>query len=179
MSFRPNNIEEELPSSISLEPLSEPLSLKKCKSANELTVELTADELEVVESKFLKECNLCNCVKPPRSHHCSKCGRCVMRMDHHCPWIGNCVGLQNMKMFLLFNFYVFWVTISTVVFCSTQIIYCLQEFDAKNDQPPSTIQPYKCLKALSQTNNYFLIATVICLFLALLFMIFVLSLMVD
>jgi len=59
------------------------------------TVKLNADELEVVSNNFQKECVLCNGVKPPRTHHCSKCGRCVMRMDHHCPWIGNCVGFKN------------------------------------------------------------------------------------
>ena len=47
-------------------------------------------------------CMKCQLAKPPRTHHCSYCGRCVMRMDHHCPWIGNCVGLYNHKIFLMF-----------------------------------------------------------------------------
>ena len=28
-------------------------------------------------------CIKCSAFKPPRAHHCSICGACVMRMDHH------------------------------------------------------------------------------------------------
>lgn len=52
-----------------------------------------------------KFCQYCKEVKPPRTHHCSICGKCVMKFDHHCPWVGNCVGLLNHKLFWLFLFY--------------------------------------------------------------------------
>lgn len=50
-------------------------------------------------------CKKCVSMRPPRAHHCSICGRCVLRMDHHCPWVGNCVGLHNHKYFLMFLFH--------------------------------------------------------------------------
>jgi len=48
---------------------------------------------------------MCNKWKSARSHHCSQCERCVLRMDHHCPWVVNCVGHRNHKAFLLFCLY--------------------------------------------------------------------------
>ena len=27
----------------------------------------------------------CDCMKPARAHHCSKCGVCILKMNHHCP----------------------------------------------------------------------------------------------
>lgn len=90
-----------------------------------MTVELTEEELDLVEHKFLKECLLCNGVKPPRAHHCRKCGRCVMRMDHHCPWVGNCVGIKNLKFFLLFCLYTFALCLMVAIEYVKEVVFCL------------------------------------------------------
>jgi len=42
-------------------------------------------------------CGQCQTYKPPASHHCRICNRCVSKMDHHCPWMNNCVGAANLS----------------------------------------------------------------------------------
>ncbi|CAD6981344.1 unnamed protein product [Tilletia controversa] len=62
--------------------------------------------LAPVEDVPSRYCHWCKIVKPPRTHHCKKCGACVLKMDHHCPWVGGCVGALNYRFFLIF---VMWV----------------------------------------------------------------------
>ncbi|NP_001120250.1 palmitoyltransferase ZDHHC16 [Xenopus tropicalis] len=47
-------------------------------------------------------CRKCIAHKPARTHHCSICSRCVLKMDHHCPWLNNCVGHYNHRYFFSF-----------------------------------------------------------------------------
>ncbi|PKA48439.1 putative S-acyltransferase [Apostasia shenzhenica] len=51
-------------------------------------------------SSSVEYCDKCCSYKPPRTHHCRVCKRCVLKMDHHCTWIGNCVGYANYKCFI-------------------------------------------------------------------------------
>ncbi|XP_011500193.1 PREDICTED: probable palmitoyltransferase ZDHHC16 [Ceratosolen solmsi marchali] len=44
-------------------------------------------------------CKKCIKPKPPRTHHCSICNKCILKMDHHCPWLNNCVGHYNHRYF--------------------------------------------------------------------------------
>lgn len=56
-------------------------------------------------------CKQCNAPKPPRSHHCHVCKKCVLNMDHHCPWMNNCVGYFNYRYFFLF---LLWLELTCV-----------------------------------------------------------------
>lgn len=67
---------------------------------------LSASNSIVIEKKRHGDgprfCKKCNVFKPPRSHHCSTCKKCILKMDHHCPWIANCVGFFNHGHFIRF-----------------------------------------------------------------------------
>ncbi|KAL8602790.1 hypothetical protein ACOMHN_055173 [Nucella lapillus] len=56
-------------------------------------------------TRYLQFCDFCKGYKAPRSHHCRKCDRCVMKMDHHCPWINTCCGHWNHANFCYFLFF--------------------------------------------------------------------------
>lgn len=45
-------------------------------------------------------CSHCQTYKPPLSHHCRICNRCISRMDHHCPWMNNCIGANNFSEYI-------------------------------------------------------------------------------
>ena len=41
----------------------------------------------------LSMCSQCQTFKPPFTHHCRICNRCISRMDHHCPWVSDFLAL--------------------------------------------------------------------------------------
>lgn len=70
----------------------------------------------------LSQCDKCSSYKPPRTHHCRSCRRCILRMDHHCMWINNCVGLRNYKAFIVLVLYATMASIySSVVLVSCTV----------------------------------------------------------
>mmetsp|Transcript_14650 Transcript_14650/g.17066 ORF Transcript_14650/g.17066 Transcript_14650/m.17066 type:complete len:283 (+) Transcript_14650:717-1565(+) len=83
-----------------------------------------SDTLENANKKNYRMCLKCNSFKPGRTHHCSICRRCVVKMDHHCPWVNNCVGLGNHKFFLLFLMYVFTASIYALTIIFTRFLKC-------------------------------------------------------
>jgi uncharacterized paraquat-inducible protein A len=52
-------------------------------------------------------CGQCQTFKPPFSHHCRICNRCVSKMDHHCPWMNNCVGVGNLSKYDVVILYIY------------------------------------------------------------------------
>ncbi|KHJ97529.1 DHHC zinc finger domain protein [Oesophagostomum dentatum] len=70
---------------------------------------------------LLQWCEPCAGYKVPRSHHCSNCGRCCMKMDHHCPWINNCVGHRNHAFFVRF-------LLSAVIGCIHAVVILIASF---------------------------------------------------
>jgi len=56
----------------------------------------------------LRYCKQCRVAKPDRSHHCSRCDKCTLKMDHHCQWTLSCVGFNNYKYFLMLLFWASW-----------------------------------------------------------------------
>jgi len=69
------------------------------------SVPIDAEPLNPIAVGLAPCCSRCKSYKPPFSHHCRICNRCVSRMDHHCPWMNNCVGAANLKFFILFLIY--------------------------------------------------------------------------
>ncbi|KAJ2954740.1 hypothetical protein O0L34_g3043 [Tuta absoluta] len=84
-----------------------------------------AKDLPIVtrtNSGSVRYCNRCVVIKPDRSHHCSICARCVLKMDHHCPWVNNCVCYFNYKFFILFLGYALLYCIFIMVTCMPYFI---------------------------------------------------------
>ncbi|THH26998.1 hypothetical protein EUX98_g7190 [Antrodiella citrinella] len=66
----------------------------------DITQALLAEDEEDAMSPG-KWCRKCWAPKPPRTHHCSVCGKCILKMDHHCAWLGNvCLGHRTYTSFL-------------------------------------------------------------------------------
>lgn len=86
--------------------------------------------------RYKKFCRKCSAFKPVRAHHCSICGRCVIKMDHHCPWVNNCVGVGNHKLFLLFCFYVFVTCSYSLLLTASRFLICIYYSDCRESPIP-------------------------------------------
>ncbi len=79
-----------------------------------------------------RRCEICQCLKPPRTHHCSFCGRCVVRLDHHCHWTNNCVAYYTQRPFLQFLSYSAGFSTCSILLQSASILYGNAEFRTGN-----------------------------------------------
>jgi len=82
-----------------------------------------------IQRKFekLSMCSQCQTFKPPLSHHCRICNRCISRMDHHCPWMNNCIGSANMKHFILFLTYTWLCSAMSLALLGWNYFFCASE----------------------------------------------------
>jgi len=103
---------------------------KKVRSLNSSNLQDLSKQ-ETQEWKRPRECRHCHSYKPPRSHHCSDCGRCVLKMDHHCIWVNNCVGFLNHKAFILFLFYISLEALHMTSLCTLRVIAVFVAVKAK------------------------------------------------
>lgn len=81
------------------------------------------------ENGSMRYCTKCQCFKPDRTHHCSSCRRCILRMDHHCPWFATCIGFRNQKFFLQFLGYVSLFCITCFVSSAYAVYHFLYMLD--------------------------------------------------
>lgn len=83
----------------------------------------TEEQRELQRS--IRRCHKCNDnYKPPRAHHDSVTGRCIVKFDHYCPWVGNAVGALNHKFFCLFIGYSASTCIMSIFFIVLRMVAC-------------------------------------------------------
>ncbi|KAJ7439227.1 DHHC palmitoyltransferase-domain-containing protein [Mycena latifolia] len=82
-------------------------------------------------------CRKCWGPKPERTHHCSICGRCVLKMDHHCPWLGGkCIGHRTYPAFLHFILCITLLAIYIAVVCVFALWHAFGDPPAMNELMP-------------------------------------------
>ncbi|XP_046887816.1 palmitoyltransferase ZDHHC16B [Hypomesus transpacificus] len=81
-------------------------------------------------------CKKCIVPKPARTHHCSICNTCVLKMDHHCPWLNNCVGHFNHRYFFCFCLYMTLGCMYCSVSCKEMFIEAYNAVESYYQTPP-------------------------------------------
>ncbi|KAJ6504669.1 DHHC palmitoyltransferase-domain-containing protein [Mycena vitilis] len=83
-------------------------------------------------------CRKCWGPKPERTHHCSTCGRCVLKMDHHCPWMGGkCIGHRTYPAFLHFLLCITLLAMYIATVCALALWHAFEDpYNMKNELMP-------------------------------------------
>jgi len=82
-------------------------------------------------------CRICWRPKPERAHHCSQCGRCILKMDHHCPWMGGkCIGFRTYPSFLHFLAAVTLLAAYVATVCIRGLVFAFSNPLAINEMTP-------------------------------------------
>ncbi|CAD8139016.1 unnamed protein product [Paramecium pentaurelia] len=84
--------------------------------------------IKVNKEQLNKKCQKCNNKwKPPKTHHCQTCKKCIHFRDHHCFWFNCCVGYKNLKYFCQFLMYFSIVLIMQGISCLIWFFNQLQQ----------------------------------------------------
>jgi len=107
-------------------------------------------------------CNKCNNNKtnnlqqllprPPRTHHCKTCNRCIIKMDHHCPFMNNCIGISNYRTFMLTIFYIALGTLYGILLLFHPFSHAITTHD--NNNYYDMLVMYSLPKLLSSIYHY-------------------------
>ncbi|TSL75281.1 putative palmitoyltransferase ZDHHC16 [Bagarius yarrelli] len=81
-------------------------------------------------------CKKCIVPKPARTHHCSICNTCVLKMDHHCPWLNNCVGHFNHRYFFSFCLYMMMGCIYCSISAKDMFLEAYNAIESYYQTPP-------------------------------------------
>lgn len=134
-----SNINKETPENLDRNSLSDQGLPWKYDDSTNLDGKLDDVKLSEMEDEFLRKkgferfCCHCQSFKPPRTHHCRECGRCVLKMDHHCPWVLNCIGFYNYKLF--FNMLIHG-DIVILMMATTFIPFAYEKIYIENEEYP-------------------------------------------
>lgn len=102
----------------------------------------TASRNGSAQFQDIRYCRKCSQYKPPRTHHCSVCNRCVLKMDHHCVWVVTCVGARNYKYFLLFLLYTFLETTLSTLSLLPQFINVFRDIGEHSESVVSLVTTF-------------------------------------
>mmetsp|Transcript_25947 Transcript_25947/g.36561 ORF Transcript_25947/g.36561 Transcript_25947/m.36561 type:complete len:463 (+) Transcript_25947:244-1632(+) len=92
------------------------------------------------QQRAIRRCHKCNDnFKPPRAHHDSVTGRCIVKFDHFCPWVGNAIGAFNHKFFVLFIGYTLCTSVLSLFLIFVRLVQCgYVETSSDSDDTAST-----------------------------------------
>ncbi|OCH92608.1 zf-DHHC-domain-containing protein [Obba rivulosa] len=100
---------------------------------------LAGDEDEEMEREKSagRWCRKCCAPRPERAHHCSACGRCVLKFDHHCAWLGyKCIGHRTHTAFVHFLLCITLLSIYIVFLASSTVYYAFTNPYAIDETTP-------------------------------------------
>lgn len=109
----------------------------------------------------IRQCRKCDPPrhKPPRTHHCKECKKCVLRMDHHCIWVNNCLGHANYKSFILFLLYVLAACVHSLVLLMSYTIYSMHNRHREKTALRAAVRFTENTRAAVLTSGYYAVVS--------------------